>query len=124
MVVMVFYAVGVTLPIFKAFPREEAGEVVRVLFPHYYGWMYGLIGSALLALILSQVKRKVLGVGLVLGALGLILVNQFGLNPAMEVARLAENTAKFGKLHGFAMIFNLIALIFLAGAMIFVRKKL
>lgn len=107
----VYFAAGVTLPLFRGLEKVQAGEAVATLFPPYYIWNYAVGGIFLVALAANVRRAAGFLPALIcaLLALGIVAVTQFGIAPELRTLREAGDTAAFGKLHGISMSLNLTA---------------
>jgi hypothetical protein len=124
-----YFLFATTLPIFRHFgvDRAKAGEIVQVLFPHYYAANYlcGVVFIIAMVLASGALKRARICIALAIVALICIFAVQFGIAPRLQELRAAGDTAGFGKLHGISMSVNLIAMVcvLLAGALFTTRKN-
>lgn len=123
----------VTPPVFRAFDRDRAGEVVNVLFPAYFPFLLGVSAVALLLLLVRGLRAPGARLALLLAATALALnawhlwkvypdsvavrrqVTSFVREPADSPAR-----KEFRRLHGLSSALNAavllegLALLFLA----------
>ncbi|MBV8191184.1 MAG: DUF4149 domain-containing protein [Alphaproteobacteria bacterium] len=106
---MVLFSFGVAPLVFRSFPTEEAGRVIRLAFPWYY--LFVVACSALAAVLLLAVgdTRSAALMAIV------VLVGLFArqvLMPRIDSAREgrasgdAAAARHFGRLHGFSMLLN------------------
>src|SRR5919205_3213625 len=114
--VILFFAAVVTPAIFASLPREEAGRVIRVLFPRYY-----LVLGALTALACVTAIYAFPGPALLIGiaAAGFVYA-QFVLRPRINALRDlahsgtdAEAKGRFDRLHKASVLLNAAQLLLL-----------
>ncbi len=116
--------------IFKALPRQAAGDAMNAIFPRFYGLAYGC-GFLALATLALLPERTTLRLGLVAGMLALLfLAGQVmgsqatelrlelrrveaaaGEAAAADSEELRSLKARFGKLHGMIMVVDLTVLV-------------
>lgn len=114
-----------TPAIFAHYGRDEAGQVVGVLFPLYFPYLSALSVAALILYVLGSVGRRGVLHGAVLGLLLLAVagnaVNQFVIHPRSRAVKAeihsfdelpAEHPLRkrFARLHGASMALNLFVL--------------
>ncbi|MBI4362729.1 MAG: DUF4149 domain-containing protein [Euryarchaeota archaeon] len=99
------FSFSATPALFRAFPREEAGRVVGLLFPGYYQANY-LAGGLSLATALAMGGAP--GPRIVLLAAAFLLALLLGLGIGPRVRRLKEmGDSRFLRAHGVSMLLNL-----------------
>lgn len=117
--VILFFAAVVTPTIFGALPREEAGRVIRILFPRYY-----LVLGALTALACLTAIYAFPGPAILIGiAAAGFAYAQLILRPRINSLRDAahsgtdpEATARFDRLHRTSVLLNAGQLLLLIAA--------
>ena len=123
--VILFFAAVVTPAIFGSLPREEAGRVIRVLFPRYY-----IVLGALTALACVTAVYAFPGPAILIGiaAAGFVYA-QFVLRPKINALRdLAhsgtdpEAKARFDRMHKTSVILNLAQLALLLAAIVWIAN--
>ncbi len=121
---IVFFSFVGAPSIFKALSREQAGDVVGVIFPKYYamGTACGLLALACLLILSRGAKIPWLGAGLLIMMLGANIYAHAVVQPQVRAlkaeirnaearAEVVEPArARFGRLHGFSMILNVVVL--------------
>ena len=114
--VILFFAAVVTPAIFSSLPREEAGRVIRVLFPRYY-----LVLGALTALACVTAVYAFPGPALLIGiATAGFIYAQFVLRPRINALRDlaysgadAEAKGRFDRMHKTSVLLNAAQLLLL-----------
>ena len=111
--IMLFFTFGIAPSLFAVYPRAQAGEITGVLFPAYYHALYGLGGVAALALAAGRRGIRRAGAALLLVALavGCVAAMDLVLGPMMDGLRGPANRPAFARLHGIAMLLNLLGLL-------------
>lgn len=102
--IMVFFTIAVAPTVFKVLPAEWSSKYVRSFFPKYYAFLcFACIAASLLAN--SALISSITFICAVLFAIA-----QFILTPAINKASDAKNKKRFGLLHGFSVVLNVIQL--------------
>lgn len=114
--VLLFHAAVVAPSAFQALDREEAGAVVRRVFPRYHaaGLVLGLGGGLAAGLAHAQGPGRWAAYALVAAAVT-TAVSWGGLTPRMREAREAGADDRYRRLHGRSMVLNLAAILLVAG---------
>jgi hypothetical protein len=110
---MVLYSFGVAPFVFRSFPAEEAGRIIRLAFPWYY--LFVIAVAALAAILLlaagNALSAVVMAVAAVIGLFARqVLMPQ--INAARERRAAGDNAAapRFGQLHGLSVLLNFVQL--------------
>ncbi|MEO8206055.1 MAG: DUF4149 domain-containing protein [Chthoniobacterales bacterium] len=123
--VMLFFTIGVALPLFRILERAVAGAITTQLFPGYYIFIIAPLLIAIVSLfpILSKNKRNRIALVLVLVSLAGVLIIAHVLSPLLLQYNTPETIATFKKLHGVSMSLNLVCMLTTLAAPFFVREK-
>lgn len=121
--VILFFALVVTPSIFGSLPREEAGRVIRVLFPRYYIVLGALTAAACITAIYAFP-----GPALLIGvATAGFVYAQFVLRPRINALRdlahsgtAPEAKARFDRMHRTSVILNAAQLVLLLVAIVWI----
>lgn len=124
--VILFFAAVVTPAIFSTLPREEAGRVIRVLFPRYYLVLGALTALATVTAIYAYpVPALLIGIA----ALGFAYA-QFALRPRIDALREAAHSGldvaakrEFDRLHRLSVLLNLGQLLLLVVAVAWIALR-
>lgn len=113
---MLFFSAAVAPTVFKVLPEDQAGKLLRALFPRYF-LINGIAACVAGLLALDTVAS------LVLVAAGIVMLAiRFAAIPVINDARdqmlagVAGARAKFETWHRATVMFNLIEMVCLAGA--------
>jgi hypothetical protein len=138
---MAIFTFVLTPAIFTRLPRDQAGQVVGILFPFYFPYLEALAAAGLLTFLLAAPDRSRLAarvsVALLLGALAVDSYVTFKLHPdSVAVKRTVTSfereppdspaRRRFSRLHALSSVLNLavladgVALLLLAPAL---RRK-
>ena len=116
----------VTPVIFRTQPRESAGKIVGLLFPHYFRFCLAVTAAAFVARAVAgeavSGSRQLAGTFLIVLSLAIGSYHAFALAPRMEDVRKTvvsmETTPKedpvrreFSRLHGISMGLNLAVIV-------------
>jgi hypothetical protein len=110
---MVLYSFGVAPFVFRSFPAEEAGRVIRLAFPWYY--LFVIAVAALAAVLVLADGDALSAVVMAVAALIGVFARHI-LMPRIEAARegraVGETAAahRFGRLHGVSVLLNFLQL--------------
>lgn len=110
---MVLYSFGVAPFVFRSFPAEEAGRVIRLAFPWYY--LFVIVVAALAAALLLAAGDARSAVVMAVIALIGVFARQ-ALMPRIDAAREGRSAGdaaaarRFGRLHGVSVLLNLLQL--------------
>lgn len=123
--VMLFFTFGATPPLFRGLGSEQAGQAVNLIFPSYYAAQALCGGVALLLLVLCRGSLAGWRTGLILLLIPLaaVALNQFYLGPAMAEVPREIDPERFARLHGLAMVANVVGFLFLVAASLIVRNR-
>lgn len=114
--IMLFYSLVIAVNVHKTLDRENAGKLLRVLFPSYF------LTTAILsltALVFSLIEKKFIStILLFLIFLGSIISRQYlvpRINKERDLQLSGDETSKknFAKLHGLSVSINIIQIIIL-----------
>jgi hypothetical protein len=114
---MALFSFGVAPLVFRSFPSEEAGRVIRLAFPWYY--LFVIAASALAAILLLAAGNPPSAIAMAVTALIGLFARQL-LMPQINVAREGRATGdgiaarRFGRLHGLSVLLNFVQLAFAA----------
>jgi hypothetical protein len=114
---MVLFSFGVAPLVFRFFPAEEAGRVIRLAFPWYYAFV---IACSALGAILLLVEGDARSTALLAIAAGIGIFARQILMPQINAARAgrasgdAAAARRFGWLHGIFVLLNLVQLVLTA----------
>lgn len=107
--ILVFHTVVVAPSAFQALDREEAGAVVRRIFPRYHALGIALGAGAGLAASRAHVAGPGRWASYALLVAALATVGSWrGITPRMRRAREAGEEERYRKLHGLSMAVNLV----------------
>jgi hypothetical protein len=110
---MLLFSFGVAPLVFRSFPAEEAGRVIRLAFSWYY--LFVIATSALAAVLLLAATN----LPSALAMTGTALIGLFArqvlmprINAARERRAAGDGAAarRFGRLHGFSVLLNFVQL--------------
>lgn len=110
---MALFSFGVAPFVFRSFPAEEAGRVIRLAFPWYY--LFVIAAAALAAVLLLAASDAPSAVTMAIAAAIGIVARQV-LMPEINVARerraAGDGAASrhFGRLHGLSVLLNFVQL--------------
>ena len=114
--IMLFYSLVIAVNVHKTLDRENAGKLLRVLFPSYF------LTTAILsftALVFSLIEKNFIStILLLLIFLGSIISRQYlvpRINKERDLQLSGDETSKknFAKLHGLSVSINIIQIIIL-----------
>ena len=114
--IMLFYSLVIAVNVHKTLDRENAGKLLRVLFPSYF------LTTAILsftALVFSLIEKNFIStILLLLIFLGSIISRQYlvpRINKERDLQLSGDKTSKknFAKLHGLSVSINIIQIIIL-----------
>ena len=114
--IMLFYSFLITISVHKTLDKENAGKLLRVLFPSYF-----LVTAilSLLALAYSLLADKIIDTILLsLVFIGSVISRQY-LVPKinkerdLQISGKTDSKKNFAKLHGFSVLVNLVQVILL-----------
>lgn len=124
---MIVYSFLITPTLFQRLPKEEAGEIVSLLFPRY--WVLGYVGAALALGTYLGIRYVLetppgmdrLRLVLVVLMLGGAIVNGAVIGPRSRDVRVEMKAAateaaaeplrkRFGRLHGISMLVNVLVI--------------
>jgi hypothetical protein len=110
---MVLFSFGVAPFVFRSFPAEEAGRVIRLAFPWYYLFVIALSALATVLLLAAAGARSAVAMALaaIIGVFARqILMPQ--INAAREGRAAGDDAAarRFGRLHGVSVLLNFVQL--------------
>ncbi len=120
--VMLFFSFVVAPQVFRQLEAAEAGRVIRALFPWYYAVVIAL--SLIATIALAPARPLVAGfVGLVLASA--LFARQWlmhRINAASDASQRGDSAARrrFGRLHGWSVVINLIQMVLVAVALVWV----
>jgi hypothetical protein len=123
--VILFFAAVVTPAIFSSLPREEAGRVIRVLFPRYYLVLGALTAlAAITAIAAYPLPAMLIG----LAAAGFVWARQVlrpKINRIRDAAHSGNPDAKreFGRLHRLSVFLNAAQLLMLVAALVWITLR-
>jgi hypothetical protein len=114
---MLLFSFGVAPFVFRSFPAEEAGRVIRLAFPWYYLFVIAVAVVAAVLLVVAGHERSalVMAVAALIGVFARqVLMPQ--INAARERRATGDAAAarRFGQLHGVSVLLNLGQLAFTA----------
>jgi hypothetical protein len=110
---MVLFSFGVAPFVFRSFPAEEAGRVIRLAFPWYYLFVIAVAALATILLLAAGDARSAvaMAVAAVIGVFARqLLMPQ--INAARERRATGDTAAarRFGQLHGLSVLLNFVQL--------------
>ena len=114
--IMIFYSAIIAVKVHKTLDRENAGKLLRVLFPSYFLTTAIL---SLIALIFSLIEKEFLNaILLFLVFLGSIISRQYlvpKINTERDLQLSGDQTSKknFAKLHGLSVSINIAQILIL-----------
>jgi hypothetical protein len=106
---MVLFSFGVAPLVFRSFPAEEAGRVIRLAFPWYYLFVIACAALATLLLLAAGDPRSAVLMAI---AAGIGVFARQILRPRIDAARIARAAGdaaaarRFGWLHGVSVLLN------------------
>lgn len=115
--IMIFYSFGIAFNVHKTLDKENAGKLLRKLFPLYFLW--GIIISIFIEIILLYQGAALRAFLMAIVAIGFLYSRQVLvplLNKNRDLVNEGNEEAKksFGSLHLRSVSINLIQMVFLA----------
>ena len=115
--IMIFYSFGIAFNVHKTLDKENAGKLLRKLFPLYFLW--GIIISIFIEIILLYQGAALRAFLMAIVAIGFLYSRQVLvplLNKNRDLVNEGNEEAKksFGSLHLRSVYINLIQMVFLA----------
>ena len=114
--IMIFYSFGIAFNVHKTLDKENAGKLLRKLFPFYFLW--GIISSIFIEIILLYQGAAFKAFLMAIVAIGFLYSRQVLvplLNKNRDLVNEGNEEAKktFGSLHLRSVSINLIQMVFL-----------